>query len=211
MDLIPIYRIIHKSNLDFIIKSGKLVCSSHLEVDPNYKAIGNNTIIARRSVKPLPFDNSKRLIDYIAFYFGPRSIMLYNIHTGYGEVGKIDQREIIYLVSDVKTIKNSGLDYCFTDGHGLQTPITQFFTDLRDIGNVKFKDVNARDFSAAAEINNPGLKRRKQAEFHVYSELDWNLISEIAVYDEEIKSVVEKILKENNSQKTVNVNKAYYF
>ena len=207
----PIYRIIHITNLENIVKSRKLVSPNHDDKDVNYRNIGNNSIIATRSEKPLPINAERTFKDYIAFYFGARSIMLYNIHTGFSEVEQIDQEEIIYLKSTIKQIQANQLDFFFTDGHALQYPTTRFFTNIEDIKNVNIKDANARIFSASAENQNPGLKRRKQAEFHVYHELDWNLIDEIIVKSEQASNIVKEILERNNSSKTITINSRFYF
>ncbi len=206
-----IYRIIHIDNLEYIVTNRKLVCPSHPDRDADYKSIGNNEVISRRLARPLPFNRERTFKDYVAFYFGPRSIMLFNIHTGYAEVEKIHQQKIIYLVSNTNLIHQAELEYFFTDGHALQHPVTQFYTDISELYQVNFKDAYARDFSAAAEMKNPGLKHRKQAEFHVFNELSWNMISEIVVYDEKSKALVESVLQRANVDKTVRVKADFYF
>jgi len=208
---IPIFRITHISNLDYIVNLGKLVCPNHEDRDVDYRAIGNNEIIESRSQRPLPINADRTFKDYVAFYFGPRSIMLYNIQTGYGEVEQVNQEEIIYLVSNIEAICDTDTEYFFTDGHALQHPTTRFFEDIVQLEEVNFADAFARNFSAANEINNPGLKRRKQSEFHVFKELDWNLINEIVVYNQEAMNNVNNILNQAGITKTVRIDTNYYF
>jgi len=211
MKSIFIYRITHISNLEFILKNRVITCPNHASNNPNYKGIGNNQIINLRNASPIPIRQEHTFRDYIAFYFGKRSIMLYNILTGYGEVERIPQHEIIYFVYDISKILKHGYDFFFTDGHALQTPVTQFFSDLKDLRYVNFKDANAVDFSAAAEIHNPGLKRRKQSEFHIYRELQISHIHEIVVYDKNQMSTVNGLLDAFIRKINVRMDKSFYF
>ena len=56
-------------------------------------------------------------------------------------------------------------------------------------------------------------QRRKQAEFLVYQRCDWQLIHEIAVVNEDMKSKVEQILAADPSAGTppVNVRRQWYY
>ena len=211
MKPIFIYRITHINNLDFILKNGVITCPNHANRNPEYKGIGNNQIINLRNARPIPVKVEHTFRDYIAFYFGKRSIMLYNIRTGYGEVERIPQHNIIYFVYDLSKILKHGYDFFFTDGHALQIPVTQFFSDLKDLKYVNFRDANAKDFSAAAEIHNPGLKRRKQAEFDIYRELQLNHLHEIVVFSKTQRDVVNSLLNTHGWEINVGIDKSCYF
>ncbi len=211
MNPIYIFRIVHIENLEHILRTGLILCPNHHSTHPNYRSIGNNQIISSRNQKQIPGLEPLAFRDFVAFYFGPRSIMLYNIHTGYGEVPQIDQQEIIYLVYNVSQIREHGYTFFFTDGHAMQYPITKFFFDLKDLDQVNFKDAYANDFSASQEHQNPGLKRRKQAEFHIKKQIDFNHIAGIVVYNEEKAQFVLNLLKAYNYQTKVKVHKNFYF
>jgi len=194
-----------------MIQAGLITCKNHANADIGFTGIGNNAIIQARNQQSLPINPQRTFKDYIAFYFGKRSIMLYNIITGYGEVNQMPQSEIIYLIYDISQIINHQYEYFFTDGHALQYPTTKFFTDLNDLGEIDYHAAYATDFSAAAEINNPGLKRRKQAEFHIYYEMNLYHISEIVVFNNAIQSTVQTLLNNGGYNINVRVDNSFYF
>lgn len=206
-----IYRIIHFTNLEYILQNGLVTSPNHPNSNPNYRSIGNNDIIRVRSNKNVPTHPNNTFRDFIGFYIGKRSIMLYNIITGYGEIQQVNQDEIIYLVYDISQIINHGYDFFFTDGHALKAPITQFYSDLGDFHNVDLTAVNAVDFSAAAEINYPDLKRKKQAEFHILGELDFNNIYEIVVLNNHRLQLIQSLIQQYGYTTNVRIDNNYYF
>lgn len=80
-----IYRMVHKNNLDYIFQTQKLCSAKHPEIDPDYKPIGETTLIRSRSSKKIIMCGKlySTLEDYIPFYFGPRPPMLYAIQHGF--------------------------------------------------------------------------------------------------------------------------------
>jgi len=95
MEPFDIYRILHFTNLEYILQNGIVTSPNHQNSNPNYRSIGNNDIIQIRSNKNVPTHIENTFRDFVAFYIGKRSIMLYNIITGYGEIQQVDQSEII--------------------------------------------------------------------------------------------------------------------
>ncbi|MCK4390123.1 MAG: DUF4433 domain-containing protein [Desulfobacterales bacterium] len=57
--------------------------------------------------------------DYVSFYFGYLCPMLLQLHTGRVEGYADGQDPIIYLVSTVQTVLESGSGFVFSDGHGI--------------------------------------------------------------------------------------------
>jgi len=208
--MIEIYRIIHRDNLGYILDSGRIVAPNHPDADPNYAAIGNNEIIARRSGRSIPIRRNRTFRDYIAFYFGPRSIMLYNIHTGFGEVERCDQRNIIYLVYDAHQLVDAGYDFLFTDGQGNQGN-TRFFDRIEDIDKVDLSAAYTTDFSAEAQKKDPDIKRKKHAEFHIHGEIDLNYLLYIAVGNEGTKRQVSEIVTRNGREITISIKPEFYY
>ena len=103
-----------------------LVSGLSSKADPDFVKIGDNTLIDYREDLKIPVIPGGRFSEYIPFYFGPRSPMLYQIATGFDGVQKFPQEEIIYIVSRMDIIKKEGLVFVFTDGHARAT-ITSFF------------------------------------------------------------------------------------
>ena len=95
-----IFRMIHYSNLEFILKHGLYTKNSRMK-DPEYVNIGDIQLIEQRQnfhvrINPPGGD----LGDYIPFYFGGHSPMLLNIKTGYRGIKKYHKtnRSISFVV-----------------------------------------------------------------------------------------------------------------
>lgn len=206
----PIYRIIHHSNLSHILDIGKVTCPNHAQANPTYQNIGNNDIITKRSAKAVPLHPDRTYLDYVAFYFGPRSIMLYNIKTGHGDVDRIPQDEIIYLVYDIAKIEEHGYEFFFTDGQA-NIITSKAYDSLADLGNIDLVAANARYFAEKAQINYPDLKRKKHAEFQIFNEMDFDHIEEIIVLNQARKTAVETVLGNYFNTKPVRIEPNVYF
>jgi hypothetical protein len=186
-ETVYLYRITHLNNLDFILKGRKVTCSSHSESDPDYINIGDTTLIQSRNNKSIMVAPYGSFSDYVAFYFGSKSPMLYNIQNGFQGVTKRKPQEIVYLVSSIDEIKKSGKPYVFTDGHAYHL-MSQFFNTDNYLNEVDWKTVALGRWHDTED--DPDRKRRKQAEFLVHNELPLSSIVAFVVYDDEVKSSI---------------------
>ena len=84
----------------------------------NYVPIGDSQVIHIREVRMV---NGYRLSDFLPFYFGPRSPMLYVIQHGYNGVRQEKPENIVYCVVRINDIINNNIDCIFTDGHALSS------------------------------------------------------------------------------------------
>ena len=121
-----IFRIVHVSNVPWILEHGDLHCPSSAEQDPNYVNIGNAELIAKRSRRIVPIPPGGTLSDYVPFYFTPFSIMMYNIKTGYGGITRRENRDIAILVSSVHRLTELCLPFVFTNQHAYPAD-TEFY------------------------------------------------------------------------------------
>ena len=207
-DKIYLYRITHIDNLDFILKLGKLTCPNHPDCDPNYIGIGDSTLIGSRSLKQIDIEPKGNFTDYVAFYFGVRSPMLYSIQKGFNRVTKRNPETIIYLVTTFDNIQQSDSQYVFTDGYGYHS-MSQFFNNKEDLEEVDWNAVNLIRWNDTED--DPDRKRRKQAEFLVYSELPLSVITAVVVYNEITKNeILGKFKKHGFSCDVIVKNKWYY-
>ena len=76
------FRLVHIDNIPHILEYG-LVRSGSPNVNPNYVPIGDQLVIEKRRNRLLESSSWKKIGDFIPFYFGPRSPMLYVIQHGY--------------------------------------------------------------------------------------------------------------------------------
>lgn len=91
----------------------------------SYVPIGDMSVMDARSTKLLP--DGSLLSEYIPFYFGPRSPMLYNIQNGNGILTKKAPDEIVYCVIRIEDVICSDLHCVFTDGHALNN-MSKFYS-----------------------------------------------------------------------------------
>ncbi|MGB3466199.1 MAG: DUF4433 domain-containing protein [Cyclobacteriaceae bacterium] len=203
-----IYRIIHVDNLDYILSSGKLTSPVHREANPNYVGIGDNSLKDSRRSKQIEIKPHGTFSEYVAFYFGYRSPMLYNIKNGYLDVTKRPQEELIYIVSSVDRVIELDLDFVFYDGHGYHN-FSQAFNDIKFLDRIDWQIINAGQWYDTED--DPDRKRRKQAEFLIKDELALDAILGIAAYNIEASENVNNILRDHFIDiKTVAMPSWYY-
>ena len=92
--LIYAVRITHIDNIPYIERCGLVRADSSLK-DPAFVTIGDKQVIAVRASRDV---KGYSLNEYIPFYLGPRSPMLYVIQHGYNGVTRVDAENIVYCV-----------------------------------------------------------------------------------------------------------------
>lgn len=120
------------------------------------------------------------------------------------------QAPLVYLVSDVPTVVQSGGAFVFTDGHSLAAE-TRWFDDQRSLGEIDWTAVFSRYWADTPEDRD--RQRRKQAEFLVYRVLPWELVREIAVVDPVAAEKVGAILRRHPGahHPAVNIRRGWYY
>ena len=205
----PIYRLLHIENLAVILDCGGMYAPNHTPEDTcDYRAIHNMDIQHIRRQRPIVCGPGGTVHDYVAFYFGPRSPMLLQLHTGGVDGYDEGQEPVIYAVSTVETIVDAQLEFVFSDGHGIAA-FSQWFEDLNDLDKVDWGMVSA-DYWADT-VDDMDRQRRKQAEFLVYRFCPWKVIKQIGVLNKVVKQRVERILDRNNISMPVEVCRQWYY
>jgi hypothetical protein len=190
----PIYRFLHVDNLGICLHRRGLHAPNHSPANgETYRTIHNLDIQRTRSVTPVRCGPGGVIHDYVSFYFGPRSPMLYQLHTGWVEGYTERQDPLIYVVSTAQAVQESGIGFTFSDGHGIAA-FTKWFDDLADLDKVDWKAAYARMWRDT--VNDMDLQRRKQAEFLVYRSCDWRLIHGIGVLNAKMRARVEDVFEE---------------
>jgi hypothetical protein len=199
----PIYRLIHIDNLSVILECSGMHAPNHPpEGGCDYRAIHNVDIQKIRRQRSIPCGPGGTAHDYVAFYFGRRSPMLYQLHTGWVEDYDEGQEPLIYAVSMVETIVQAGLEFVFSDGHGIAA-FTQWFDNLNDLDKVDWDMVYADYWKDIVE--DMDRQRRKQAEFLVHRFCPWGVVNRIGVLNDAVKERVERILDRKNISMPVEV------
>jgi len=207
----PIYRLIHIDNLPVVLRRGALHAPNHVPGDGlPYRTIHNVDIQRQRRATPIPRGPGGFIHDYVPFYFGPRSPMLYQLHTGWVEGYDGGQEPLLYLVSTVEKVARSGIPFVFSDGHGIAA-YTRWYDDLAEMVRVDWNMVYNRSWRDTVE--DMDRQRRKQAEFMVYHSCDWALIEEIGTLNTVAGARIEAIFARFSSslRRPVRVHTDWYY
>lgn len=207
----PIFRIVHVDCLRTILQRGALHAANHTPDDGlPYRTIHNVDIQGQRHISNIPCGPRGTLHDYVPFYFGYLSPMLFQLKTGRVAGYDEGQEPLIYLKTTVQAVQQAGLGFVFSDGHGIAA-FTNWFDDTARLNEVDWSMVYQRYWSD--NVNDMDRQRRKQAEFLIHQSCPWALIEEIGVLNTGMKTRVEDILNEFDAglHKVVNVHAGWYY
>lgn len=207
--LTAIYHITHISNLTKIIQNG-LWCDAQIRLQ-SFVSVGiaHPELKARRARTSVTAAAGGTLADYVPFYFANRTPMLYSLHTGYVLGYEGGQANIIYLVSSVERVAQGDRPWCFTNGHAVEVPLTNFFGTLDDLNQVDWPVI--RHWSWKNTDDDPDRKRRKQAEFLVHQAFPWSWIEEIGVINATVRDQVTALLAGCTHLPPVTVRSNWYY
>jgi hypothetical protein len=204
----PIYHFTDIGNLTSIIRDGGLWCCGHLRrtsrayVDASYQDVQD-----RRAQVLIPRSPGGTLHDYVPCYFAPRSPMLFTINKG-NVPGYPDQSRLVYLVSSIQQVEAAQLQYIFTDGHGIMG-VTNFFDSLQDLDKVDWALMGERYWSNTSEDND--RRRRRQAEFLIYRQFPWSLVTEIVAINAAMQRQAQSILQGATHTPIVRIERDWYY
>lgn len=188
-----IFRITHIDNVPWILRNG-LHCASSSVLDPHFRRIGNQELIERRPGVVVTVAPGGTLSDYIPFYFTPLSPMFFNIHTGYNGIEKLENREIVCLVTSLPELQKRRIPFVFTDRHAYEKTAL-FFNELTDLKVLPWKQLQETDFQRDQEF--PLKISRYQAEALVHRRMAVDALMGIGCYTsevrEELMSMCEKV------------------
>lgn len=148
------------------------------------------------------------LADYVPFYFGPRSPMLYAYKCGQVTNRPENQDEIIYFVTSVETVCRHGLPFVFSDGHPVAEP-KAFYDDLAMLSQVDLSLMREQYWHDTKD--DPDRKRRRQAEFLVWERVPLGIISYLATRTAQKLEDVAEIVREHAVQLRCIVRPRWYY
>jgi ssDNA thymidine ADP-ribosyltransferase, DarT len=171
-----IFCLTHIGNVAWILQHG-LHCRSSAVKDPNFVPIGLAELIQKRDSCKVPISPGGSFSDYVPFYFTSRSIMHYNIHTGYNGLKKMPKADLAFVVSSLPRVAELGIPFVFTNGHAF-TQDTDFYNDLTNLDVIDWALLRAGDFRRSED--DPSKLQRYQAEAMVHRHLPVEAILGIA-------------------------------
>jgi len=202
------YRITHIDNIPLILANG-IVNKHHPDANSKYINIGNPEIIDVRSETLVKIEGYGMIGDYVPFYFTPKSIMLYNIITGYWhpKVLKRNRSEIVVIRCFIEKLAQLP-KWFFTNGQG-NDMVSKHYNDLSKIDVVDWDIIHHSDFSKNdGDYDRP---RRYQAEFLVYEKVPLDAIESLNVYNQQAADYVNNILSKTGVELAVNIVPQYFF
>ncbi|MDZ4861663.1 MAG: DUF4433 domain-containing protein [Candidatus Hydrogenedentes bacterium] len=203
-----IFRIVHVTNIPWILDKAGLYCRNSEEQDPAYVNIGNTDLIERRFHRKVPIPPGGTLADYVPFYFTPFSIMMYNIHTGYGGITKREYKDIVIFVSSVHRLNDLGLQFVFTNQHAYPVD-TNFYSDVADLDRVDWDILQRRDFKT--NDADPGKQQRYQAEALVHRHVPLDALLGVGCYNQIVGRDLMAQLDKCGAKLRVEITPGWYF
>jgi hypothetical protein len=201
-----IFRITHKDNLPWILGNG-LHCRNSNSRDPSFVKIGMTDLIDKRNTWVVPRKPGGTLSDYVPFYFTPRSMMAFNIHTG-RNVRQRDNAEIIILVTSLLHLRQQGVPFLITDKHACANN-TYYSSDLADLSRIDWKILQNSDFSR--NNDDPDKTNRYQAEALVHKHMPLDALLGVACCDDRQKAEVDALMFKHKVNFQVRVQRGWYF
>lgn len=189
---IHLYRIVHWRNVEHILQNG-LCCKSHPNANRQYVNIGHQQLILDRASYSIPIKDTGTLGEYIPFYFGGHSPMLYLIKNGYQGVKQLPQKDIVYFVSTFKAIQKANLEFLFTDRNA-KLSLANFYQEAKDLDKIKWDIVKSKYWRN--DEQNVAKQDFKQAEFLVRHFMPLSCITAIVVKTRQRRLFFTKLVKQ---------------
>jgi hypothetical protein len=198
-------------NLAAIIAEGGLASDATMISRGGPSAgIGMQNIKGRRLTLPVPCHPGDKVGEYVPFYFCPRSIMLFVIHcANHPELAyRGGQGPIVHLEADLHAVvawaQKQPRRWAFSLSNA-GAYYTEFRSDHRQLTDLDWNAIAATDFRGL------GVKEGKQAEFLVYGDFPWSLVSRIGVRSVAVASQVRDAIHVATHQPKIIVEPSWYF
>lgn len=128
----PIYHFTHAKNLPTILDSGQLNCKVRLPDSGQLVSVSPDSVQEKKRNERVDCDPGGILHEYVPFYFAPRSPKIYVIPKGGVEGYDSNTTPLIYLVSSVERVRETGPRFAFSEGHPVVV-LSSFYNDTADL------------------------------------------------------------------------------
>lgn len=201
-----IWRIVHRDNLPWLLDHGLHAVSSG-KLSSAYVGIGNPELISKRAQRHVSIEPNGTLADYVPFYFTPFSVMMKNIHSGWG-VPQRRNEEIVILVSSLYHAQSLGLRFVFTDAHAYPH-WAGYYSNLTQLDKIDWEILQRRDFKR--DPDDPRKMERYQAEALIHGHVPVAGLLGIVCYNEALKSRFDKEVQQRQLNLPVYARPGWYF
>jgi len=197
-------------NLPNILRTGSLLPKNQLPKPALQRDLSEPRIQNRRTNTHVPCGPGGNLHDYVPFYFGPCSPMLFRIKCNNYPGYTGGQGSIVYLLTHIQAVMDAGHPFAFSDSHPIMS-FVEFYDDLNHLDEVKWDIVEDKQWHPSYAHNSHRSKEFKQAEFLLHGIVPCTLLQGIAVFDEDRKAQVETMLATFHYQLRVKIVPKWYY
>ncbi|MDA3961068.1 MAG: DUF4433 domain-containing protein [Planctomycetota bacterium] len=201
------FHITHLRNLPAIVQGG-LRCDRSMQ-HAAHVCIGYRHIKDRRMQRSVPCAAGGTLGDYVPFYFGPRSPMLFTINQRNTPDYQEGQTPIIHLVFAIDDLWQLGPTCAFTDRHA-ELGHALFSDDPGKLDEFVDWPLMKQDYWNDVPTY-PDRKERRQAEFLVHQAVPWTAVHGIGVINVDMESQVRQSIASAAHQPTISVSPNWYY
>jgi hypothetical protein len=205
-DPIIVCHFTHVSNLEGVIESGLRSDSLCRHDGLTAVEIGSADIRERRLGLPVGDVGPGGCVgDYVPWYFGPRSPMMYALKQNRYEY-QAGFDEVVYLVSTVPTIIGLGCEWIASDRNAALN-LAEFTDDETQLDDhISWEVVKAKywtDYPDGVEL--------RMAEFLVHESVPWEAVGAIVTKTEGTRARVEAMIAELDHCPQITVRADWYF
>ena len=207
-----VYHITHVDNLAGIVRDGVLWSDARrIERGLECEVVGLSSIKRQRlESRPVGCRPGTMVGQYVPFYLGPRSVMLYILHMrNHPELTyRGGQKPIVHLVADlhatVAWAEARGRRWAISDRNA-GAGYASFYSRLDDLDKIDWDAVGATDWRA------PDVKEGKQAEFLLFESFPWSLVERVGVASDALRLQAEAAVASAGHRPPVRVERTWYY
>lgn len=203
---IRVYHFTHLRNLAGIVVDGIHSDATCRRERLTQVEIGSNAIRERRLRLPVGRVGPGGCVgDYVPWYFGPRSPMMFTLSKNNYEY-QLGFDEVVYLVSSVPTMVHLGCEWIASDRNAALS-LAEFTDDEGELGeHVSWAVIGAEywnDYVDGADL--------RAAEFLVHDSVPWEAVESVVTRTAPTKTKVEGLIAGHEHCPPVTVRPGWYF
>jgi hypothetical protein len=196
-----LFHFTHIDNLPSLLQAGALLSDTTVTAHGLLSnEAGDPEIKQRRRERPVTCPPGGVVGDYVPFYFAARSPMMYKLWRGGVPTFTGDQRDLVYLVSHVDRIVDSGLQFVISDRNAAKA-LADFTDDVTVLGDLtsaaprsEFIDWPLMKATMWSNTAADGERmERRMAELLVLDAVPFELLEVAAVQSDRHKARVEQL------------------
>jgi hypothetical protein len=197
----------HIANLPDIVAAGMQSDAVCRQQGLTQVEVGDLDIRERRLHVPVGVGPGGVVGDYVPFYFGPRSPMMFVLRrTDDAFKAQCDSGDIVYLATTIEHLVATGHEWVASDRNAALR-IAEFVNDLSALDDhIAWQIIRAQYWT-----NYTDGKDLRMAELLVHGSVAWPAIQMIGVRNSAAKASVEQVLRSSEHRPEVSVRPGWYF